>query len=133
MIFTALLLLFIGLPILELALLLKVTEYLELGGTLALVIITGFVGVSLARWQGLNVLTRLRSEIRQGRMPAPDLVDGFLILIAGALLVTPGLITDSVGFFLLIPPGRAALKRWVRKAIERKMRQGVVDVTYWEW
>jgi UPF0716 protein FxsA len=126
-------LLFIGLPIVELALLLKVTEYLDLGGTLALVIVTGFVGVSLARWQGLNVLTKLRAELRQGRMPAPDLVDGFLILIAGALLVTPGLITDSVGFFLLIPPGRAALKRWVRRALERKMRQGVVDVTYWEW
>lgn len=133
MIFTALLVLFIGLPILELALLLKITQYLDLGGTLALVIITGFVGVSLARWQGLNVMTRLRAELRQGRMPAPDLVDGFLILIAGALLVTPGLITDCAGFFLLIPPGRAALKRWVRRILERKMRQGVVDVTYWEW
>ena len=133
MIFSLLLLFFIGLPIAELALLLKVKDYLDLGGTLALVIITGFVGVSLARWQGLDVMTRLRAELRQGRMPAPELVDGFLILIAGALLVTPGLITDTAGFFLLIPPCRAALKRWVRRALERKMRQGVVDVTYWEW
>ena len=133
MIFSVLLVLFIALPLAELALLLKVKDYLHLGGTLALVILTGAVGVSLARWQGLQVLARLRGELARGRMPAPELVDGFLILVAGALLVTPGLITDSVGFFLLVPPGRAALKRWVRRVLERKMRQGVVDVTYWEW
>ncbi len=133
MIFATLLFLFIALPIAELALLLKVEDYIHLGGTLALVVGTGILGATLARWQGLLQLQRIQAELKQGRMPAPQLLDGLLILIAGVLLLTPGLITDSIGFTLLLPPGRAAVKAWLRRVIEAKLRNGVVDVTYWEW
>jgi UPF0716 protein FxsA len=133
MLFTVLLVLFILLPITELGLLLKVNEYLHLPGTLALVVGTGILGAALARWQGVLQFQRIQDELRQGRMPAPQLLDGLLILIAGVVLLTPGLITDTLGFVLLLPPGRAAVKAWLRRVLEAKLRNGVVDVTYGEW
>ena len=133
MIFSVLLILFIVLPITELALLLKVNEYLHLGGTLALVIGTGILGASLARWQGLRQLALIQADLAEGRMPAPRLLDGILILIAGVVLLTPGLITDAVGFVLLIPVSRNWIKAWLRRLLERKLRHGTIDVTHWEW
>ena len=127
-----LLFLFIGLPILELAVLLRVAQVLHVSGTLALVLVTGVIGVMLARQQGLRTLARIQHDMNEGRMPAPHLVDGFLILVAGIVLMTPGLITDCAGFFLLIPAGRALVKRWVRQRIEEKMQQGTIDVVYRE-
>ena len=67
------------------------------------------------------------------RMPAPYVLDGLMILIAGALLITPGLITDTVGFLLLVPPVRAAIKNWLRGVLERKVRTKTIDATYVEW
>ena len=131
--FALLVLLFIGLPIVELALLLKINQYLHLGGTLALVILTGVVGVGLARWQGLRILMLIQRDLAEGRMPAPYLIDGILILFAGAVLITPGLLTDSLGFFLLIPTTRNLTKRWLRRVLEQKMRQGTVETVHWEW
>lgn len=64
--------------------------------------VTGTVGATLARYQGLRTLFKIRSDIARGSMPAPHLLDGLMILIAGALLVTPGMITDAVGFALLV-------------------------------
>jgi UPF0716 protein FxsA len=87
------------------------------GPTVLMVLLTGFIGALLARWQGLGVLTRVSEDMAQGRLPADALIDGLLILIAGAVLLTPGLITDVLGFFLLVPHGRAA----VRKAIARRL------------
>jgi UPF0716 protein FxsA len=133
MFFTALLALFIVLPILELALLLRVGEWLGTMNTLALIILTGIVGATLARMEGLRVLRQMQQDLGQGRMPAPYLLDGLMILVAGALLITPGLITDTVGFLLLVPPFRAVLKDGLRRALERKLRRGTVNVTYWEW
>ena len=133
MIVSILLLLFIVLPITELALLLKLHEFLSLGGTLALVLGTGILGAWLARQQGIRQLGLIQQAVAQGKMPAPHLVDGVLILVAGAVLITPGLITDCAGFFLLVPAGRRWVKARIEKWLQRKFRQGVVDVTYVEW
>ncbi len=119
-----LLFIFIVVPIAELALLLKVNEYLGWASTLALVIITGFVGAVLAKIEGLSILSRIQADLRNGIMPAPGLIDGVMILIAGALLVTPGLMTDTIGFLLLVPPARAAIRRYLRKKIESQMTSG---------
>ena len=132
MISLALLFCFVVLPILELALLLKVGETLHLGGTLALVLLTGVVGAGLTRWQGLRTLGLMQQDMAQGRMPAPYLIDGVLILLAGAVLMTPGLITDTFGFVLLVPFTRSIIKRWLRAKIEEKVRQGTIDVVHWE-
>lgn len=132
MIFTVLLALFIVLPLVELGLLLEIGRDLGTGPTIGIVVLTGLVGASLARWQGLKVLSHIRRDLEQGRMPAPRLLDGLMIIIAGALLVTPGLITDFVGFLLLVPAFRGLVKAKVRRYLEQKMRADVIDVTYWE-
>lgn len=105
------LLLFVGLPLIELALLLRVARLITAGWTLALVVFTGVLGGTLARRQGLKTWRHVQSDLAAGRMPASHLVDALLIFVAGVLLVTPGIITDSIGFALLIPPIRAILKR----------------------
>lgn len=109
---------FIALPWLELYVLLRIGAAIGAGNTLLLIVLTGLVGAGLARWQGFLVLTRMRDEMRQGSVPALDLVDGVLILCAALLLVTPGLISDTVGFLLLVPRARslirAGLLKWFR-------------------
>jgi len=133
MIFTSLLAAFIVMPILELAVLFKVHESLGLGNTLAIVILTGVAGAFLARAQGMLVLARIRRDLAEGRMPAPQLMDGMMILIAGVLLITPGLITDAVGFLLLVPAVRGAVRAWLRRKLEEKFRDGATEIKMWRW
>ncbi len=133
MIFTWLVTLFIAMPILELAVLLKVHQSLGLGNTLAIVIFTGVVGAVLARAQGLMVMTAIQRDLAEGRMPAPRLMDGVMILIAGVLLITPGLITDSAGFLLLLPPVRVSIRALLRQKLEEKLRNGSTNLTIWRW
>ena len=131
MMLTSLITAFILIPILELAVLLKLHEAAGLGNTLAIVIITGFVGAFLARAQGIMVLAQIRRDLAEGRMPAPRLMDGVMILIAGVLLITPGLITDTVGFLLLIPVVRSTIRAWLRRKLEEKFRDGTANITFW--
>ena len=133
MIFTSLLAAFILMPILELAVLLKLHEVAGLGNTLAIVIITGFVGAFLARAQGVMVLAQIRRDLAEGKIPAPRLMDGVMILIAGALLITPGLITDTAGFLLLIPAVRSTIRAWLRRKLEEKFRDGSANITFGKW
>ena len=123
--------LFVGLPVLELSILMKVHALLGLFETVALVVFTGFLGAVLARQQGLLVLLEIRRDTAEGRMPAAKLMDGLMVLVAAALLITPGLITDTVGFVLLIPSVRAVIRRFARRKLEEKMRQGTVHVSGW--
>ena len=122
-----LILLFTITPIIELAILIKLGQEIGLWQTLAIVIATGILGASLAKWQGWGVIRRIRADLENGRMPAQALFDGLLILIGGALLLTPGIITDLLGFFLLIPPSRrlakAYLSRRFKKSIETRFNR----------
>jgi len=131
--FAQLLVLFIFMPLLELVLLLRVGGWLGWHRALLLVLVTGFVGAALARAQGLALLGRIRRDMTEGRMPAPRILDGVMILVAGALLITPGLITDAVGFLLLVPPVRREIRVWLRRKLEAKLRDGTanVHVTYY--
>jgi len=110
--FTALLLLFILLPWLELWLLFRLSNEIGAGTTLGVILLTGVVGAALARHQGTEAVLRIRRALLEGRIPAAEVVDGFLIFAAGLLLITPGLLTDAVGFLLLVPPVRAAVRKW---------------------
>ena len=133
MIFTSLLAAFILMPLIELAVLLKVHDVVGLVNTLAIVIITGFVGAFLARAQGIMVLAQIKRDLAEGRMPAPRLMDGVMILIAGVLLITPGLITDAAGFLLLIPAVRTIIRAWLKRKLEAKLRDGTANTTFWKW
>ncbi len=121
-----LLLLFILVPAVELALLIEVGRVIGTPGTLGIIVLTGAVGASLARWQGLRVLRDLQAESAAGRLPADSLMDGAIILLAGALLITPGILTDVFGFLCLVPATRALGKRAVRRRFEKAVREGSV-------
>jgi UPF0716 protein FxsA len=120
-------LLFTLLPIAELAILIRIGQATVWWAPILLVICTGIAGAALARWQGLRVYERIREDARAGRMPADALVDGFLILLAGILLVTPGVLTDLVGIAFLIPPVRTLVKRgakaWIRRNVEIRVAE----------
>lgn len=127
-------LLFTVLPIVELAILIRIGEATVWWAPIALVIFTGIAGAALARWQGLRVYQRVRDDTQAGRMPADALVDGFLILLAGILLVTPGVLTDVVGIAFLIPPIRSLVKRGVKAWIKRnvEVRVGWMNAGFWQ-
>lgn len=111
-----LLLLFIVVPVVELWLLFQLSNAFGFFTALALVFGTGLLGAWLAKWQGLQAIMRLQNEMQQGMVPAGAIGDGALILVAGILLITPGMISDCLGLLLLIPPFRklvlAGLRKW---------------------
>lgn len=123
-----LLLLFVVVPAIELALLIELGSRIGTPATLGIIMATGVIGASLARRQGLAVLRRLQEEANAGQLPADPIIDGVFLLVAGALLVTPGVLTDVVGFSCLIPAFRNAVKRALRHRFERAVKEGRVEV-----
>ena len=116
--FVRLLLLFTLVPLIELYVLLRIGSLLGVAPTILLVVVTGVVGAQLARREGVRTLRQIQAQLQRGVMPTEGLVDGALILAAGLLLVTPGVLTDAVGFGLLFPLTRAALRQYVRRRLE---------------
>jgi UPF0716 protein FxsA len=108
-----LLLFFVALPLIELCLMVLLSYYITLPGTIIFILGTGVLGAFLANTQGLSVYRRIQEEISQGRMPTDSLLDGVLILIAGLLLITPGVLTDLTGIILMIPFTRGFCRRWL--------------------
>lgn len=112
------LLAFIGVPLIEIALFIQVGDVIGLWPTIAIVIATALAGTALIRWQGLNTLQRAQAEMEAQRLPVRELFDGICLIFAGALLLTPGFLTDTIGFILLVPPLRAILGRYVWRALQ---------------
>ena len=125
-----LILLFSAVPLVELTLLIKIGQYIGVGYTLGVVIFTGVTGAYLAKMQGLITLRRIQEDVNQGIMPADKLFDGVLILCSGILLLTPGFITDIIGFMGLIPLTRNLFKTWLKRKIKDMISQGrVITIT----
>ena len=116
-----LLALFILIPLIELALLIRIGEYIGVVWTILLVGSTGAVGISLARQQGLAVVTKLKRNLSQGQLPHDSLLDGVLVLVGAATLLTPGLLTDLLGFSLIIPNIREIIKKAVKKQLKKSI------------
>lgn len=131
--FLRLLLLFTVVPLVELFLLVKLGTVIGIGPTVLIVITTGVLGAWLARWQGLGVLRRVSQDLNAGRLPADALIDGLLILIAGAVLLTPGLITDALGFGLLVPKSRTIVRRMIQARFGGRVEPVEPDVIDAEW
>lgn len=123
-----LLLFFTIVPLVELYLLIELGRVIGSWPTIILVAMTGFFGVLLARSQGLQVLYRMQKDIQESVLPGEELFDGACILVGGAFLLTPGLITDALGFALLFPLTRSFIKRSARKYIRKRMDQGTVYI-----
>lgn len=121
--------LFLILPLMELALLIEIGSHIGTLATVGLILATGALGAFLARSQGLEVLRRLRVETAAGRLPAAPMVDGVIILLAGAVLLTPGVVTDILGFLCLVPAFRQFLKALLWRKLRHWVEQNRVQVS----
>lgn len=113
-----LLILFIGVPILEIAVFIRAGELIGLWPTIGVVVLTAIAGSALLRYQGFATLTRARQTLARDELPLREMFDGLCLLAAGILLLTPGFVTDTLGFLLFLPPVRLVLRYWiVRRAL----------------
>jgi UPF0716 protein FxsA len=107
-------------PVAELVVLLRVADGIGIPETILLLLAISAVGAWLVKREGLGVLRRIQTTVDRGKVPTRELVDGALIMLAGALLVTPGFLSDFVGILLLLPPTRAVLRAVVLSALARR-------------
>ena len=124
--FSRLLILFIVVPMIELMLLIEVGKLIGFWPTLGLICFTGLIGSALARQEGLSVWTRFNSRMQQGQLPGTELIDGLIILVSGALLLTPGIITDIVGFLGLFPLSRRLIRSYAQKRLKTAQSNGSI-------
>jgi UPF0716 protein FxsA len=120
--FARLFLLFITVPLIELFLFLVIGQKIGILPTFAIILLTGVLGATLARSQGVKVLAKYQQSIAQGKLPHEAVIDGLLILIAGALLLTPGFLTDTMGFLLLAPPVRQIVRARLEASLRERFR-----------
>ena len=123
-------LLFVGVPLLELLILIKMGQFVGFWPTIGLVVLTGLAGGALARLEGLRTIWKIRGELARGHLPGDSLLDGLSVLLGGALLLTPGILTDLVGFSFLFPPTRKLLKGRMRRSLERRLKAGSIRITH---
>ena len=116
--FPSLLALFVGLPLLDVLLLVGLGQYLTFWPTVGLVILSGFVGAALAKSQGRSVWFSIQRDLAEGRVPSQGLLDAVIILVAGGMLAAPGFITDILGLLLLFPAVRVPIKAYLRRRLE---------------
>ena len=107
-------------PVAEIYLMIQIGSVFGVLTSVALVVLTGILGAYLARIQGLQTLFRIQKSIQEGRLPSSELLDALLIGVAGLVLLTPGFLTDTVGFVLLIPSTRNMIKYWLQAKIKIK-------------
>ncbi len=117
----ALFVLFIVVPIVELAVIIQVGQAIGALNTIGLLILVGVVGAWLAKREGLAVYRRFRRQVEAGVVPGREIADGFMILLAGAMLLTPGFVTDVLALLLLLPPVRAAIRASVLHRVTRRV------------
>ncbi len=116
------LILFTGFPVLEIALLVSVGRRIGTWWTVALVVGTGLLGGGLLVFEGYGVIQRMKREISKGKIPQDQIIDGVLVVVGALMLITPGVITDTFGILLMLPPtrflARTGVKRWIAKYIQ---------------
>lgn len=123
-----LIILFTVIPLIELALLIKIGSHIGVFHTLFIVVFTGVLGASLAKVQGIRTWYEIQQRLSIGEMPTKQMLDGFLILISGFLLITPGFLTDAVGFLLLVPYSRNYFIKLCINKLKAKMQNGEIRI-----
>lgn len=125
-----LILLFLLTPAIELGLLIQVDRFIGFWPTIGLIVGTGLAGSYLARREGLSAWQRLNRRLAEGGLPGKELIDGVIILVAGALLITPGVLTDFIGFIGLIPFTRIPIRNYALKRLKKKMADGSMRMEF---
>ena len=121
-------LLFAVVPVAELYVLIKVGSAVGAMNTVGVVVLTAALGAYLARREGMRTLVRIRQNLAEGTMPGNELIDALLIFVAGLVLITPGFITDTAGFLLLLPHTRAPARKWLKRKFTDWLSRGSVQV-----
>ena len=117
--------LFLIIPIIEIYFLIKVGEVIGAFPTIILVVLTAVIGAGLLRQQGLSTLARLQKNMGQGKLPAQEMIEGVLLAVGGALLMTPGFVTDTIGFLCLLPFSRKFIAQNIIKRSADKMKANI--------
>jgi UPF0716 protein FxsA len=131
-VFAVLALLFLVVPFAELFVLIKVGQVIGALPTVGLLILVSLVGAAMVKREGMAVLRRAQEQVRKGRVPGAELIDGVLIVFAGALLVSPGFLTDVFGVLLLVPPVRRGLRSLAAKRLARRVEASTtIEVEGW--
>ncbi|MGB6607660.1 MAG: FxsA family protein [Atribacterota bacterium] len=126
MFFTKLLILFVIIPVTELYILIEVGKRIGSLTTISIIIFTGILGAYLVKNQGFMILKKIQNDLNDGIMPGDSLIQGVIILAGGILLLTPGFVTDTVGFIFLIPVSRNVIKKYLLKWLKGKIEKGNV-------
>jgi len=124
MFFTKLLILFVIVPLTELYILIEVGKKIGSLTTIGIIIFTGILGAYLVKNQGFMILKKIQNDLNEGIMPGDSLIQGAIILAGGILLLTPGFVTDIVGFIFLIPVSRNVVKKYLLKWLKGKIKEG---------
>lgn len=121
-----LILLFTLLPFVDLVLLLKISEHIGFKYTLLIIIATGFIGAYFSKKEGRYIIAKIKFDISQGKMPADELMGGLCVIVGGAFLLAPGLITDALGFFLVLPITRDLFINIIKNKFKKMLTEGNV-------
>ncbi len=119
--FAKLFLIFTIIPVIELTLLIKVGSYIGAINTILVVILTAAIGAYMVKMEGIGIMYRIQKNMQEGIFPGDELISGMMILVAGALLLTPGFFTDVIGFVMLVPVSREFIKKIAKRYIKIKM------------
>lgn len=123
-------LLFVVFPIVELIFLIKIGTLIGITSTILLILFTAIAGAYMVKTEGLGVMYRFKDNLSKGIFPEEEILDGVLVLVAGALLITPGVLTDFIGFLLVFPPSRGLIKVWIKRYIRKKIEKGDIHITF---
>ena len=124
MFFTKLLILFVLVPVTELYILIEVGKKIGSVTTIGVIILTGIIGTYLVKSQGFMILRKIQNDLNEGIMPGDSLIQGAIVLVGGILLLTPGFVTDILGFIFLMPASRNILKKYLLKWLKGKIKEG---------
>lgn len=124
-----LLLMMLAVPLLELALLIKLGQAIGFWSTVAIIFLTAGIGIAIVNAQGFAAFRRASESVAKGQPPVEPVIDGFMLMLAGGLLIAPGLLTDIAGLLLLIPPVRRLVAKW---GLKRMMASGSIHVSTWQ-
>ncbi|KNF09130.1 hypothetical protein CLPU_4c01760 [Gottschalkia purinilytica] len=128
-----LLLVFTIVPLVELALLIKLAQVTDIRTTIAIVLVTGLAGAYLARTEGTLILYKIKQELNEGRIPGTELINGLCVIVGSALLITPGIISDIVGITLALPITRRFYGKIIKKVFSNMIRKGTVGYYFKRW
>ncbi|OGD33860.1 membrane protein FxsA [Candidatus Atribacteria bacterium RBG_16_35_8] len=124
MFFTKLLILFLIIPVTELYILIEVGKKIGSLSTIGVIILTGIIGTYLVKNEGFMILRKIQNDLNEGIMPGDSLIQGAIILAGGILLLTPGFVTDILGFIFLMPVSRSIVKKYLLKWLKGKIKEG---------